>query len=233
METEVRQLGVQSLVVPCDVSDPEQVESLFNKTEQRFGGLEILVNNAGLIKPIGPIEETNPVEWMKTIMVNLFGTYNCSRAAVPIMRKRGYGKIINMSGGGATSANPFFTAYSASKAGVVRLTDTLAAELKESHIDVNAIAPGAVYTQITRDIIDAGEQAGEKLTTEALNVQESETEPTRVTQLATFLASGESDGLTGRLISAIWDNWDSFTPEKIKQILEEDWYQLRRTTPPS
>ena len=79
----------------------------------------------------------------------------------------------------------------------------------------------------------AGEQAGEKLKSQALNVQESESDPTRVTQLATFLASGASDGLTGRLISAIWDEWESFTTEKIHEIVEKDWYQLRRTVPPS
>ena len=231
--SEIRESGVTALVIPCDVSQPSQVESLFNKTQQHYGSLDILVNNAGMIKPIGPIEETDPMEWMNTISVNLFGTYNCSRAAVPIMRAQGYGKIINMSGGGATSANPFFSAYSTSKAGIVRLTDTLAAELEAFHIDVNAIAPGPVYTQIIKDIINAGEQAGEKLKSQALNVQESESDPTRVTQLATFLASEASDGLTGRLISAIWDEWESFTAEKIHEIVEKDWYQLRRTVPPS
>lgn len=231
--SEIKESGLTALVIPCDVSQPSQVESLFQKTQQHYGSLDILVNNAGMINPIGPIEKTDPIEWMNTISVNLFGTYNCSRAAVPIMQAQRYGKIINMSGGGATSANPFFSAYSTSKAGIVRLTDTLAAELEAFHIDVNAIAPGPVYTQIIKDIINAGDHAGEKLKSQALNVQESESDPTRVTQLATFLASEASDGLTGRLISAIWDEWDSFTAEKIHEIVEKDWYQLRRTVPPS
>lgn len=233
VQAEIEELGSKALAVPCDISNPEAVTSLFNQTQQFFGKLDILVNNAGVIKPIAPIEETDPKEWIETILTNLYGTYNCSRAAIPMMRQQGQGKIINMSGGGATSANPYFTAYSTSKAGIVRLTDTLASELLKDHIDVNAIAPGAVFTQITKDIIDAGEQAGERLQTEALQVQTSKTEASRVTGLAIFLASSESDGLTGRLISAIWDDWDSFTPERIKTIAKTDWYQLRRTVPPT
>jgi NAD(P)-dependent dehydrogenase (short-subunit alcohol dehydrogenase family) len=149
------------------------------------------------------------------------------------MIKQRKGKIINLSGGGATYPRPNFSAYAASKAGVVRLTETLAEEAKKFNIQVNAIAPGAVSTRLHEQILAAGEAAGEKALAESRKVKEGGgTSLELPVGLAVFLASDESNGLTGRLISAVWDDWQEMS-KKIPEIMSTDWYTLRgRVTPP-
>jgi len=145
-----------------------------------------------------------------------------------VMIQRGGGKIVNLSGGGATSARPRFTAYASSKAAVVSLTETLAHEVKEYNIQVNAIAPGAVNTRLTDEILAAGAAAGEETLERTRRQKETGgVPPDKAAALAVFLASDESDGLTGRLISAVWDDWESMT-EHIDRIMASDLYTLRR-----
>ena len=133
----------------CDISKPEELNELFKQTIIELPNFGILVNNAGVHGPLGQIEDIDWDEWVDTIQINLIGTIFACRLAVPILKERGFGKIINLSGGGATSPLPGISAYAASKAGVVRFTETLAEELKDYRIDVNAIAPGALKTRIT------------------------------------------------------------------------------------
>ena len=113
------------------------------------------MNNAGVYGPKGPIEEIDWSEWVQAIQINLFGTVLMCRTIIPHFRSRGYGKIINLSGGGATNALPRLSAYAASKAAVVRMTDTLAEELKDANVDVNAIAPGALNTRLLDEVLEA------------------------------------------------------------------------------
>jgi 3-oxoacyl-[acyl-carrier protein] reductase len=123
---------------------------------------------------------------------------------------------------------PNFSAYAASKAAIVRLTETLAEEVKGFNIQVNAIAPGAVNTRLTDEILAAGAAAGEQALTVARRVKEKEgVTPEAAGELAVFLASDDSDGLTGRLISAVWDDWKSMNG-RIDQIMASDLYTLRR-----
>jgi 3-oxoacyl-[acyl-carrier protein] reductase len=202
---------------------------MVRKTLEMFGRIDILVNNAGMLGPIGPLHENNIDEWIKTVHVNLIGTFLCCRAVLPVMIRQGRGKIINLSGGGAAYPKPNFSAYACSKAAVVRLTETLAEEVKDYNIQVNAIAPGAIKTRMVEQIVEAGEAAGEKALADARRVLEdggAGFEP--VTSLAVFLASDESDGLTGRLISAIWDDWRSLDKDEIKEIMRKGYYTLRR-----
>jgi NAD(P)-dependent dehydrogenase (short-subunit alcohol dehydrogenase family) len=141
------------------------------------------------------------------------------------------GKIINMSGGGAAYPRPRFSAYSASKAAVVRLTETLSEEVKEFNIQVNAIAPGAVNTRMLEQVLVAGQDAGEKALTEAKRQKEAGGVPLDVpATLAVFLASDDSNGMTGRLISAVWDDWQGMA-KRIPDILSSDMYTLRRISP--
>ena len=114
----------------------------------------MLVNNAAITGPVGPLETNDWDEWTQTLQTNLFGTVLMCRAVLPGMRERGYGKIINLSGGGGTGPRPNFSAYATAKAGVVRFTETLAREVEG--IDVNAIAPGALNTRMRDDVLDAG-----------------------------------------------------------------------------
>jgi len=189
----------------ADVTDPEACAALVD----RAGAVTVLVNNAGVLGPAGPLEDNDWEAWVETVRVNLLGTVAMCRAVLPGMRARGYGKIINLSGGGATAGRPNFSAYSASKTAVVRFTETLAGEL--DGIDVNAIAPGALPTDMLDEVIAAGYERIEPMGFE------------RPTALAVFLASAASDGITGRLIAAQWDDWES-----LRAPLPDDLYTLRR-----
>lgn len=192
----------------------------------------ILVNNAGVYGPFGLIEDNDWLEWVKSIEINLFGTVLMCRAVLPHMRAAKYGKIINLSGGGATAPLPRISSYAASKAAVVRFTETLAEETRDAGIDVNAIAPGALNTRLMDDLIAAGpEKVGPAFFERMTKVRDSGGTPLdKGAELSVFLAAADSDGITGRLISAVWDDWANL-PNKREQLTASDIYTLRRITP--
>jgi NAD(P)-dependent dehydrogenase (short-subunit alcohol dehydrogenase family) len=226
--SEVKALKRQALPIKADVSSWEDATRIARLTIQEFGRIDILVNNAGTQGPIGLLVENDVTRWLETIHVNLIGTFHCSRAVLPSMMERCQGKIINLSGGGATSPRPYLSAYAASKAAIVRLTETLAEEVKKFNIQVNAIAPGAVNTKMLNEVLAAGEAAGGKALAEAKHQKETGgTPPEKAAALAVFLASNESNGLTGRLISAVWDNWQEMGGQ-IEKIMTSNLYTLRR-----
>src|SRR4051812_7687626 len=175
----------------ADVARRDDVERLVGATVEQLGRLDVLVCNAGVYGPLGPIEEVDWDEWVRAIEINLYGTVLCCRAAVPIMRKQGGGKIVLLSGGGATAPLPRVSAYAASKAAVVRFGETLAEEVREQGIDVNAVAPGALNTRLTDQIVEAGpERVGEQLYKRAVQWQAGGATPLEVgADLVTFLAS--------------------------------------------
>ena len=147
------------MTIISDVGEPKDVERIFEKLRAEFPRLDILVNNAGVYGPMGNIEDVDWNEWVDAIRINLLGLVYVSRAAMPMFRAQHYGKIINISGGGAANPMPAITAYAASKAGVVRFTELLALECRDDHIDVNAIAPGALVTRMMDQLARGG--AGE------------------------------------------------------------------------
>ena len=212
-----------------DVSRPGDVAEIFHDVQSLFKRLDILVCNAGIYGPIGKLEEIDPVDWIAAIQTNLIGTMLCCRAAIPLMRRQDYGKIIIISGGGATRPLPRFSAYAASKAAVVRFAETLAVELKGSGIDVNSIAPGALNTRMLDEVLEAGPQrAGQSFYDKAVEQKATGGTPLSVAaELVAFLASAECDGITGRLISAVWDNWRGL-PHEYLQHNNPDRYTLRR-----
>ncbi len=225
---ELQALGCRAVPMKVDVSAREEVENMVSSVMQRFEKLDILVNNAGVQSPIGLVTENDPDQWLKTVTINLGGTFLCSRAVLPVMMKRRRGKIINLSGGGATSPRPYFTAYAVSKTAVVRFTETLAEEVKEYGIQVNAIAPGAVNTRMLEEVIAAGEMAGDRaLDGVKRQIETGGTPPEKAAALAVFLASDESDGLSGRLISAVWDDWEGMAAQ-VQEIMTSELYTLRR-----
>ena len=218
-------------VFETDVSNPKQVKSLVAFALERFSTIDILVNCAGIYGPIGLITDVDYDKWTETININLYGTFLCMKAVLPTMIKNRKGKIINFSGGGATSPFPRFSAYAVSKAAVVGLTETIAEEVKEYNIDVNAIAPGAVNTRLLDQVLRAGEAAGKDFLEKAIRQKrEGGIPPEKAAALAVFLASSKSDGLTGRLISAVWDDWEEMS-NRIPDIMSSDLYTLRRVIP--
>jgi 3-oxoacyl-[acyl-carrier protein] reductase len=225
-------LGAASVAVVADVSIPEDVERVVERAHAALGRIDVLVNNAGVYGPIGRFEEVDWEAWEKAVCVNLFGSVLTARAVVPQMRTNGYGKIIQISGGGATAPMPRLSAYAASKAAVVRFAETLAEELREDRVDVNAIAPGALDTRLLDEVLEAGpELVGRDFHERMLQQKQTGGTPLeRGAALAVFLASQASDGITGKLISAPWDVWEDL-PTRRDELAGSDVYTLRRIVP--
>jgi len=215
-----------------DVSKMEQVNALVAKTINDIGKVDILVANAGVYGTKGPIEEIDWEEWSDAIDINLKGTVLQCRAVLSHFKSQRAGKIIILSGGGATKPMPFLSAYAASKAAVVRFAETLAEEVKASGIDVNTVAPGALNTRLLDEILAAGsEKVGVTFYEQSVKQKEQGGTPLEVgAALCAFLASTDSDGITGRLISAVWDPWTKF-PDILHDLKNSDIYTLRRITP--
>jgi NAD(P)-dependent dehydrogenase (short-subunit alcohol dehydrogenase family) len=242
----------------CDVSDESQVNALVAFALRELGSLHALVLNAGVYGPMGPTETVSLEEWRRAMDINLYGVLLPCRAVIPHFkqnstRSRGdeaqtenklkpphvgsyedkgrHAKIIILSGGGATNPLPNISSYAASKAAVVRLMETLAEELRPHHIDVNAIAPGALATRLVDEVLAAGpEKVGAVFFEKNKQWKEKGATPPKLgARLAVYLASPQSDGITGKLISAQWDPWERL--HEFKADLSSDIYALRRIVP--
>ena len=226
------QPGQQILVQRADVSNLDDVKGIVEATMATFGRIDILVNNAGVYGPKGAVEDVDWQEWVRAIEINLFGSILMCRAVLPHLKAQGYGKIVQLSGGGATNPLPRISAYAVSKAAVIRFIETLAEEVRESHIDVNAIAPGPLNTRMLDEVLEAGpEKVGKVFYERSLEQKRSGGAPLDVgADLAVFLGSALSDGITGKLISALWDPWRSL-PEHLDDLKSTDIYTLRRVVP--
>jgi NAD(P)-dependent dehydrogenase (short-subunit alcohol dehydrogenase family) len=223
--------GQRVIAEVADVSSAAEVQRLVGTTLEQFPDLTILVNNAGVYGPKGSIDQVDWQEWARAIEINLLGSMLPARALVPHFMQRGYGKIVQLSGGGATNPLPGLSAYAASKAAVVRFAETLAEELREHHVDINAVAPGALNTRMLDEVLAAGpERVGQHFYERALEQQRSGGVPLqRGAALAVWLASEASDGVTAKLLSAVWDPWSEL-PEHLDD-LASDVYTLRRIVP--
>jgi 3-oxoacyl-[acyl-carrier protein] reductase len=226
----LREKGGRVIGIVADVSNRADVENVVQKTISGFNSLDVLVNCAGVQKPIGPFVDNDIDLWIENFRVNLFGTVFCCKAVFPIMLKNQRGSIINFSGGGATSSRPNFSSYACSKTAVVKFTEVLADEVKKYNVRVNAVAPGAVNTRMLDEVLEAGSLAGDELNEAKIRAQKGGVSPDQAAHLAVFLASDKSEGLTGRLISAVWDNWRDFDADAIRRIMETDKYTLKRVT---
>jgi len=215
----------------CDVSHEAQVNGLVDFALRELGSVQALVLNAGVYGPMGPTESVDLAAWRQAMDINLYGVLLPCRAVIPHFKKAGRGKIVVLSGGGATNPLPNISAYAASKAAVVRLMETLAEELKAFHVDVNAIAPGALATRLVDEVLAAGpEKVGAAFYEKNKQWKENGATPPELgARLAVYLASGESDGISGKLISAQWDPWEKL--HEFKADLNSDIYALRRIVP--
>lgn len=224
--------GQAAIAQSADLGDPRAAETIVLRSQRVFGSLDVLVNNAGIQGPIGPVWANDWKEWQRTIQVDLVAPAALCRQCVPLMGKRGRSKIINLSGGGATGPRAHFTAYAAAKAGLVRFSETLAEETKTLSLDVNCIAPGAMNTSMIAEIVRSGAaSAGQREYEIAASVQAAgDAASERAASLCVFLASAASDGITGRLISAVWDPWEDL-PARREELRTSDIYTLRRIVP--
>jgi NAD(P)-dependent dehydrogenase (short-subunit alcohol dehydrogenase family) len=224
--------GQQILAQQTDVRRPDDVRRLFEKAFSGLPSVDGLVNNAGVYGPKGLLEDVDLAEWWSAVEINLLGVVLACREVIPVFRRQRHGKIVNISGGGATAPLPRISAYAASKAAVVRLTETLAEETRGAGIDVNAVAPGALNTRLLDEVLASGpERVGADFYERSVKQKrQGGTPPQEGADLCVFLLSAASDGITGRLISAVWDPWRELAEHR-DELDRGDIYTLRRIVP--
>jgi 3-oxoacyl-[acyl-carrier protein] reductase len=217
------------LVKKCDVSIEKDVKEFISYSLDTFKTIHVLILNAGVYGPMGPIETVSLDEWRKSIDINLFGVLLPCRELIPHFKQNKYGKIIVLSGGGATNPMPNLSSYATAKAAVVRLVETLSKELSSYNVDINAIAPGAMSTRMMEQIINAGPDiVGDEFFKKNQNwKQNGATSMELGTNLAVYLSSDGSNGVTGKLISAQWDDWKNFG-NHLDDLQNSDIYTIRR-----
>jgi 3-oxoacyl-[acyl-carrier protein] reductase len=229
----IRARGGRAWHTDADVSDAKAVDAAWRMCEAKLGVPDVLVNAAGVYGPIGRTWEVDADAWWRAQEINVRGTLLTCRAVLPAMIAAGFGRIITFSGGGATSPLPRLSAYAASKAAVVRLTETLADEVRDHGVTVNAIAPGAVDTRLQDEVLAAGARAGDLYDRirRLRDSGEGGVPPELPASLAVFLASDGAAGVTGKLISAPHDGWQAWDDARIRELGETAWLTLRRLDP--
>jgi NAD(P)-dependent dehydrogenase (short-subunit alcohol dehydrogenase family) len=212
------------LAVRCDLTHRQQVEEMTAEVEAVIGPVDLLVNNAGLAGPAGPIAATDPDEWWLTLEVNLRGPLYCARAVLPGMLARGRGRIVNVSSGAGFAAWPMLSAYVVSKAALYRFSENLAAETRGHGVTVFAISPGLVRTAMSESGVSCGEPSIEQFFRDAFATH-ADVPAERAAALVVYLASGAADVLSGRYIDVTDDVAQMVA--QVAQIEERDLYVLR------
>lgn len=224
---DLNQKGKVAYGIVCDVSKLSDCKKLIKFAQNKLKKIHILINNAGIYGPIGPFEKINLKDWQKALQINLMGMVYCSYLVVPLMEKNGGGKIINLCGAGVGGKSlPQFSSYFTSKFAVAGFSEVLADELKEKNIQVNSISPGAVNTYLNEYLIKQGSQKSGKEMYEQALIQKSTggTPPQLAAQLVVYLASDNSNHISGRLLSAKWN-----PPKDLEKVkLGNNLYKLRR-----
>lgn len=221
--------GTDITPVAVDLAAPEAAE-IIGRAADSAGGADVLINNAAIHGPIGPLVQSDFNEWALALTIDLIRPAALIRRLAPHMIARGWGRIINIAGGGASKARPSFSAYAAAKTALVRLSETLAEELGPLGLTVNSISPGIMKSALTDEILAEKDKAGpaETSAVEKLKAQGG-APPSAAAALCLFLCRAEAAGINGRMISAVWDDYLSW-PEHQTELAQSDLYTLRRIT---
>jgi NAD(P)-dependent dehydrogenase (short-subunit alcohol dehydrogenase family) len=227
----IAQTDQKILGFPCDVTNALSVADLFSKLEEEKVYCEVLICNAGVIGPMDKYLNSLSSEWENAFNINLYGMLNLISQVLPKMVAKGSGKVVHVSGGGATSPLFGMSSYAASKTAAVRVIETLALEYRDFGIMFNSIAPGMLKTKLLEQMIEAGPTLiGESLFLKSsMRAQSVEDSTGKAIALVDFLASDVSFGISGKLISAEWDNWQMW-PNHLDELNTSDLYTLRRIT---
>ena len=221
-------LGAATCIVATDVTDQTQVEEMVRQTLDTFSTIDIMVNNAGVPGPVGPLQDNDVSYWSQTIIVNVIGVFLCCRAALPVMISNNRGKLINVYGGRGRNVS----SYGASKVAVADITETLAMELEGKNIQVNALSPGSINTRMWEETRDAAQAVGDQ---ELFEYGQRVTSGggasiERAAELAVFLGSDSSGNLTGRIIPATTEDFTTLA-QRVPAIMASDAYTLRLMGP--
>lgn len=206
VEQVANEIGNEAIALVCDVSDPESVTRMFGDLRERLGNADILVNNAGIAESATVVNTTDEL-WHRHLAINLSGTFYCTRAALPAMFKKGWGRVINVASIAGKTGAPYIAAYSASKHGVMGLTRSIALEVAAAGITVNAICPGYVDTDMVSRGVEqittkTGRSAEEALDTlRKMSPQNRLATAEEVAAVALLLASDEGRGINGQGIN--------------------------------
>lgn len=218
--------------VVCDVGDPDAVQRAAGAVREITSTIDAIVTCAAIHGTVGRTLELAPEAWLASVNVNLGGVIRVLHAFRPLLvRPPGHGKVVCFSGGGATRARPGFSAYASAKTALVRLVETIAAEERDTLLDINAIAPGAIPTRLTDEILALGPNVvGPREYDAALRAKQGGPEALhKALDLVTWLLSAGSDGVSGRLFSAQWDAWP-IPADQISALRDSDLFTLRRNT---
>lgn len=225
--------GDSVLVYSVDVSKSEEVKKMLDFIDSEVGRLDVVVSAAGIYGYIGKVEQCDVEKWEDAFRVNTFGSMYTAKYSVPLLKKSKSASIIFFAGGGEGPL-PNFSSYASSKGAVLRLSESLSAELKEYGIKVNTIYPGLVNSGFTKNIISVGKEfAGEEMYQLALDQVRGKAEsvsPDNAGKLCLFLSSEASDGITGKLFAARWDDLEKVVEHK-DDIMSTDIYSPRRIKP--
>jgi len=227
------ELGSHFVFSAADVADWEAMAACADEVKKVWKGIDALICCAGIVTPVGPAMQADPRQWSDSVRVNLDGTYYPVRVFYDLLQSaRPRAKIVCFSGGGATGPRANFSAYASAKSGVVRLVESLSHEWRDGAVDINAVAPGAIPTQMTEAVIDAGPGLAGDEEYESALAQQGDREDAlgKVGELVQYLLSSASDRISGKLISALWDPWDDFDQHK-DRLADSDIYTLRRIVP--
>jgi len=211
-----------------DVGEAQEVKNLFIRLQKENTAIYGLINCAGIFGGIGRLDTVPPEVFFRAIKTNLLGTYNMCHFGLSLLKKSTNSKIINFSGGGATSSFPNYSGYACSKIAVVKLTENIAEEYKNENIDINVIAPGFIKTNLANQTLKAGESAAGSFYQNTLDMlSKVGISMEHTLKLVEFLLSEKSNGITGKFISAPWDDWKSLTFQQ-KLRTDKDFCTLRR-----
>jgi NAD(P)-dependent dehydrogenase (short-subunit alcohol dehydrogenase family) len=217
--------GGRALAEAADVADPDAVAAACARVERELGGVDLLVNNAAMATPIGPIAEVDPLQWWRCLEVNLKGPLLTARAVLPGMIARRRGRIVNVASMVATTAVAHLSAYSTSKAALLRLTETLAAEVRPQGVKVFSMEPGTVRTAMSEEVLGSVEGQRWVPWFRSLFDRGMDVPPEQAALVLARIAAGHADALTGRLI-VLTDPIERMVAEA-DQVMRGDLYTLR------
>jgi len=197
---EIRAEGGSALALACDVTDGAAVQAMVEAAVAEFGGVQVLVNNAALFATLElkPFEQTSSAEWDKIMAVNVRGSFECAKAVLPVMRKQGYGKIVNIASATAFKGAPMMLAYVASKGAVIAMTRSIAREVGDTGIRCNCLAPGlTMSTNVQANAAWADDIVRNNIASRCLK---REAVPEDLIGALLFLASADSDFMSGQTV---------------------------------